>query len=112
MYERDSRRQLNPQFLRVGRSLEGWHQSKSGSGNIIQVLTQSIEDSLEPRVEFFMVEMGVTKEKLAKMVTRHPQLLHYSVEDGICPRVDYLKSIGLSKDDILKVFARLTQVQQ
>jgi hypothetical protein len=57
-----------------------------------------------------MVEMGVTKEKLAKMVTRHPQLLHYSVEDGICPRVDYLRSIGLSREDILKVFARLTQV--
>lgn len=78
--------------------------------NLIQILTQSIEDSMEPRVEFFMIEMGVTKEKLAKMVTRHPQLLHYSVEDGICSRVEYLKSIGLSREDILKVFTRLTQV--
>jgi mTERF domain-containing protein len=77
---------------------------------LLQILTQSIEDSLEPRVEFFTKKMGVSKERLAKMVTRHPQLLHYSVQDGIRPRVNYLRSIGMTKADVGKVLSRLTQV--
>ena len=52
----------------------------------------------------FMVKMGVTKEKLAKLVTQHPELLYYSVEDGLWPFVDYLRSIGLSREDIANVF--------
>jgi mTERF domain-containing protein len=44
------------------------------------------------------------------MVTKHPQLLHYSIDDGFIPRINFLRSIGMHNGDILKVLTSLTQV--
>ncbi|KAJ7521717.1 hypothetical protein O6H91_19G064700 [Diphasiastrum complanatum] len=75
-----------------------------------QILVQNLEVSLEPRIHFFLNELKLSKGAFAKMITKHPQLLHYSVEDNIRPRVKFLRSLGLSDEEIRKVVTRLTQV--
>jgi len=44
------------------------------------------------------------------VVTRLPPVLGYSIEDGMMPRVQYLKDIGVKEDDIGKVVTRLPPV--
>ena len=45
-------------------------------------------------------------------ISRHPQLLHYSVEDGIKPRVRFLQGIGLSQSEVAHILMRLPQVRR
>jgi len=59
---------------------------------------------------FLSKELGAPKHSIVKRVTKHPQLLHYSIEDGILPRINFLRSIGMRNSDILKVLTSLTQV--
>ncbi|CAI9773391.1 unnamed protein product [Fraxinus pennsylvanica] len=44
------------------------------------------------------------------MVMKHPQILHYSIEDGLRPRINFLRSIGMCNSEILKLLTSLTQV--
>ncbi|CAI8586979.1 unnamed protein product [Vicia faba] len=83
-------------------------------GKVIQlsprVLVQSIDISWNTRLLFFTKELGASKESIVKMVTKHPQLLHYSIDDGLLPRINFLRSIGMKNADILKILTSLTQV--
>ncbi|KAI5334037.1 hypothetical protein L3X38_024170 [Prunus dulcis] len=43
------------------------------------------------------------------MVKKHPQFLHYSIDDGLFPRINFLRSFGMCNADLLKVLTSLTQ---
>ena len=53
-----------------------------------------------------MEKLGVTD--ISKVVTRHPNILAYSIEDTLQPHVDYLKELGVT--DIGKVVTKLPQI--
>ncbi|KAL6310987.1 hypothetical protein AAG906_024650 [Vitis piasezkii] len=90
------------------------------------LFSYSVENSLKPTVRYLIEEVGIKKndlgksflsrelgaprDSIVKMVTKHPQLLHYSIEDGFLPRINFLRSIGMRNSDILKVVTNLTQV--
>ncbi|XWS09707.1 hypothetical protein CRYUN_Cryun39dG0012300 [Craigia yunnanensis] len=59
---------------------------------------------------FLSKELGAPRDSIVKMVKKHPQLLHYSIDDGLLPRINFLRSIGMCNSDILKVLTSLTQV--
>ncbi|KAJ8492676.1 hypothetical protein OPV22_014397 [Ensete ventricosum] len=77
---------------------------------LIEANSQRIDNSWTSRFSFLSKELGAPKDSVVKMVTKHPQLLHYSIEDGILPRINFLRSIGMCNSDILKVLTSLTQV--
>ena len=54
----------------------------------------------------YLQSLGVTD--IAKVVTRLPQILSYSIEDTLQPHVDYLKELGVT--DIGKVVTRHPQI--
>lgn len=72
------------------------------------LLTNSVQETMTPRVEFLR-SLGVSREGVAKMVTRHPQILHYKIE-SMLPRLRYLQSIGMSEEDIILCVSRLSQI--
>mmetsp|Transcript_33415 Transcript_33415/g.56105 ORF Transcript_33415/g.56105 Transcript_33415/m.56105 type:complete len:796 (+) Transcript_33415:176-2563(+) len=72
------------------------------------ILSHSVEEMMAPRVHFLR-DLGVSKEGVAKMVMKHPQILQYKVE-SMLPRLQYLQSIGMSEDDIILCVSRLSQV--
>ncbi|KAG8079972.1 hypothetical protein GUJ93_ZPchr0007g5281 [Zizania palustris] len=75
-----------------------------------QILVQRIDSAWKSRFLFLSKELGASKDNIVKMVTKHPQLLHYSIEGGILPRINFLRSIGMTDTDIVKVLTSLTQV--
>jgi len=54
----------------------------------------------------YLQSLGVTD--IAKVVTRHPQILALSIENTLQPHVDYLKELGVT--DIAKVVTKLPQI--
>ena len=50
----------------------------------------------------YLQSLGVTD--IGKVVTKHPQILHYSIEDNLQPNVEYLEKLGVT--DIAKVVTR------
>jgi len=54
----------------------------------------------------YLQSLGVTD--IAKVVTRLPQILAYSIEDNLKPHVDYLKELGVT--DIAKVVTKLPAI--
>jgi len=54
----------------------------------------------------YLQSLGVTD--IAKVVTRLPSILHYSIEDTLQPHVDYLKELGIT--DIAKVVTKLPPI--
>ena len=54
----------------------------------------------------YLQSLGVTD--ISKVITRHPQIFSYSIEDTLQPHVDYLKELGVT--DIAKVVTRLPAI--
>ena len=75
-----------------------------------QILVQRIDNAWKSRFLFLSKELGAPKDSIVKMVTKHPQLLLYSIEEGILPRINFLRSIGMRNSDILILLRSLTQV--
>ncbi|KAG2241542.1 hypothetical protein Bca52824_096471 [Brassica carinata] len=75
-----------------------------------QILVQRLDITWNTRYMFLSKELGAPRDSVVKMVKRHPQILHYSIDDGFLPRINFLRSIGMCNSDILKVLTSLTQV--
>ncbi|CAN1135872.1 Transcription termination factor MTERF9, chloroplastic [Linum perenne] len=75
-----------------------------------QILVQRIDISWNTRYIFLSKELGAPRDNVVKMVTKHPQLLHYSIDNGLLPRINFLRSIGLNDAEIVKVLTSLAQV--
>lgn len=75
-----------------------------------QILVQRIDISWNTRLIFLSKEIGAPRDSIVKMVTKHPQLLHYSIDSGLLPRINFLRSIGMTNADILKILTNLAQV--
>uniref|UniRef100_A0A2K1YHD8 Uncharacterized protein n=1 Tax=Populus trichocarpa TaxID=3694 RepID=A0A2K1YHD8_POPTR len=56
-----------------------------------QILVQRIEISWNARYLFLSKELGESRD----CVVKHPQLLHYSIDDGFLPMINFLRSIGM-----------------
>jgi len=54
----------------------------------------------------YLQSLGVTN--IGKVVTKHPQIFSYSIEDNLQPHVDYLEKLGVT--DIAKVITRLPHI--
>ena len=72
----------------------------------LQILVQRIEISWNARYLFLSKELGASRDS----VVIHPQLLHYNIDDGFLPMINFLRSIGMQNSDFLKVLTSLTQV--
>ncbi|KAG6473439.1 hypothetical protein ZIOFF_067355 [Zingiber officinale] len=75
-----------------------------------QILVQRIDSTWTLRFNCLSKELGAPSDSIVKMITKHSQLLHYSIENGILARINFLRSIGMCNSDILKVLTRLAQV--
>ncbi|GAB4846015.1 hypothetical protein Ancab_025020 [Ancistrocladus abbreviatus] len=75
-----------------------------------QILVQPVDVSWNERYKFLSKELGAPRDSVVKMITKHPQLLHYSIQDGLLPRINFLRSIGMDNSDMLKVLTSLPQV--
>jgi len=73
-----------------------------------QMLTNSVEEMMAPKIKFLQ-GLGVSREGIIKMVTRHPQILQYKIE-SMLPRLQYLQSIGMDEEDITLCVSRLSQI--
>ena len=71
------------------------------------VLTFSVENQIQPRVEFLR-ELGISKENVVKMITRHPHLLQYSFE-GLGEHLKFLGEIGMNDNEVALTVTRLSQ---
>lgn len=74
------------------------------------ILIQRVDISWNTRYLLLSQELGAQRDSVVKMVTKHPQLLYYSIDDAFLPKINFLKSIGMSNSDILNVLTRLPQV--
>ncbi|ESQ42889.1 hypothetical protein EUTSA_v10013311mg [Eutrema salsugineum] len=84
-------------------------------GKVVQLSPQILIQRLDITMEQLVTcssskELGAPRDSVVKMVKKHPQLLHYSIDDGFLPRINFLRSIGMCNSDILKVLTSLTQV--
>lgn len=71
------------------------------------VLTFSVENQIQPRVDFLR-DLGISKENVVKMLTRHPQMLHYSFE-GLEEHLKFLGEIGMNDSEAAITVTRLSQ---
>ena len=71
------------------------------------VLTFSIENQIQPRVEFLR-DLGISKDNVVKMITRHPQMLHYSFEN-LEEKLRFLGEIGMNDSEAALTVTRLSQ---
>ncbi|KAJ8430523.1 hypothetical protein Cgig2_012922 [Carnegiea gigantea] len=74
------------------------------------ILIERVDISFYDRYGFLSEELGASRENIVQMVRKHPKLLHYSIKDGILPRINFLRSIGMDNSAILKVLTRIPQV--
>ena len=71
------------------------------------VLTFSIENQIQPRVEF-LYDLGISKENVVKMLTRHPQMLQYTFEN-LEEKLKFLGDIGMDDNEAALTVTRLSQ---
>ncbi|PQM35901.1 uncharacterized protein Pyn_04049 [Prunus yedoensis var. nudiflora] len=94
-----------------------------------QILEYTVENNLKSHVAFLM-SLGIPSSRVGQIIAAAPSLfsysvenslkptvrylveefLHYSIDDGLLPRINFLRSIGMCNADILKVLTSLTQV--
>lgn len=51
---------------------------------------QKIKESID-----FLLELGISEESIGKILTRCPNIVSYSVEDNLRPKVKYFRSLGV-----------------
>lgn len=54
----------------------------------------------------FLVNLGLEKKDLGKVIYNAPQLLGLSVEDKVQPAIQFLESLGVTESSLLKVIKR------
>lgn len=54
----------------------------------------------------FLVNLGLEKKDLGKVIYNAPQLLGLSVEDKVQPAIQFLESLGITRSSLLKVIKR------
>ena len=64
-----------------------------------QLLSLSVEDNMEPTLEWMRRRLDLDATQLRKMVLTHAPLLGLSVEDNLAPRLDWLQT-RLDLDDV------------
>lgn len=57
----------------------------------------------------FLQEWNMSMIDVAHVVTRHPQILHYSVQ-SMSEHIRYLLHIGIEKNNIRRVITRFPQI--
>jgi len=74
------------------------------------ILVRRVDFLFYDLYDFLAEDVGASRENVVKMVRKHPQLLHYSIEVGLLPRINFLRSIGMDNSEILKVLTSIPQV--
>jgi len=59
---------------------------------------------LKPTVQW-LLDLGLNKKQVAKVVAISPQILGYSIEQNLKPTVVWLLGLGLSRSEVAKVVA-------
>lgn len=63
---------------------------------------------MEEMVDYFM-DVGIPRSGVAMMVERHPQLIHYNLEQNVKPTMAYLRDdLGITGSHLVKVILILT----
>jgi len=65
-----------------------------------QIFALKIERNLNYTVNFLLGDVCVPRHKLAKMLTRCPHVITLSVDRKLRPALQFLQSLGLSKEEI------------
>ena len=55
------------------------------------LLSYTIEDNVEPKVNYYQARLGMNDTALTKMFKKFPILLGYSIEDNIEPKLNWLQ---------------------
>ncbi|CAN0043187.1 unnamed protein product, partial [Laminaria digitata] len=54
-----------------------------------QIFGSSLKDTLEPKLSWLTVRLKTTKERMAAVVKKYPQILVYSIENNLAPTIDF-----------------------
>ena len=63
-----------------------------------------------PRVQYLKQEVGILAEDIPLLIQRSPAVLTFSIENQIQPRVEFLRDLGISKDNVVKMITRHPQM--
>ncbi len=75
------------------------------------LLSFSVEDNMEPKLDWLQQRLDLDDVQLRKMVLTLPGLLVYSVEDNLEPKLAYLeREIGLSRPELREHVLRIPAI--
>ena len=69
----------------------------------LQVLTLNCEERLKPVIEYLRAIGLQEKKDLERLLVRNAQLLCYSIEKNITPKINFFMEIGLERKDVIKI---------
>ena len=67
------------------------------------MLTLNCEERLKPVVEYLRAIGLQEKKDLERLLVRNAQLLCYSIEKNITPKINFFIDIGLERKDVIKI---------
>ncbi|KAJ6765573.1 TRANSCRIPTION TERMINATION FACTOR MTERF6 CHLOROPLASTIC/MITOCHONDRIAL [Salix purpurea] len=66
----------------------------------LTILSHSVEEKLCPLLAFFQA-LGVPEKQLGRILLLNPRLVSYSIDSKLTEFVDFLASLGLTKDGMI-----------
>lgn len=57
----------------------------------VQIFGSSLKETLEPKISWLTRRLKTTRERVAGMVVRYPQLLTYSIDSNLAPTIDFFE---------------------
>lgn len=71
------------------------------SNGLLQLRVPTIKNKLH----FFRDEIGLSNEEVRKLLVKCPRILEHKLESNMRPHLGFLRSHGISKEDISKVLS-------
>ena len=69
----------------------------------------SIEDNMEPTLEWLQHRLSLTNEQLSKVIQKRPTIISLSIIDNTEPKLDWLQHrLSLSDEELSKMIQRYT----
>lgn len=65
-----------------------------------RLFTYSVQRQAVPVVEFLQKDLGFDQQQVASTIKRFPHLLGYQVKAHLAPHLHYLKSLGISDEQL------------
>ena len=76
-----------------------------------QVMSLNISSNLQPKLEYFVGELGIPRKTLGRVIGSFPQLLTLNLQANLIPKLRFLsEELGVAEKDVGKVITRHPQL--